>query len=73
MRKRIIARSHDHDTVAPTSEPNESVAAAAAVWEGKSIPTMPFDFTNNVATSDATINSATEIYGLGHDENVLIV
>src|SRR5271170_1716237 len=39
MRKRIVARSHDHNSIATAGQPNQSVAAAAAVWKRKGIAT----------------------------------
>jgi len=73
MGKRIVARSHDHNSIATTGQPNQSVTAAATVWKSKDIATMPFNFANNFATSDAAVDSTAEIYGLRHDQNVLIV
>jgi hypothetical protein len=65
MRKRVVARSHDHNSIATTGQPNQSVAAAAAVWKSKGIATMPFNFANNFATSNTAVDSTAEIYGLG--------
>src|ERR1700704_716835 len=73
LRKRIVARAHDHDAIATTGQPDQGVATGAAVWESKGLSTMPFNFANNFAASDAAVDGAAEIYRLGHDQNVLIV
>jgi len=72
LRKRIVARSHDHDSIATAGEPHQSVAAGAAIRKSKGIAATPLNFANNVATSNAAIDSAAKIYGLRHDQNVLI-
>ena len=72
LRKRIIARAHDHDAIATMGQPDQGVATGAAVWKSKGPSTTPFDFANNFAASDAAVDRAAEIYGLGHDQDVLI-
>src|SRR5882757_11241278 len=73
LRQRIVARAHDHDAIATAGQPDQGVATGAAVWKCKSLSATPFDFTNNVAASDAAVDRAAEIDGLGHGEDVLIV
>ena len=72
LRKRIVARAHDHDAIATTGQPDQGIAAGAAVWKSKGLSTTPFDFANNFPASDAAVDRAAEIYGLGHDQDVLI-
>jgi hypothetical protein len=72
LRKRFVARAHNHDAIAMTGQSDKGVAAGAAIRKRKSLSTTPFNFTYHFATSNAAINSAAEIYRLGHDQNVLI-
>ena len=72
-RQRIVPRSHDYNSIATKGQPNQSVAAAAAIRKSKSITIMPFNFGNNFATSNAAVDSAAEIYGLWHHQNVIVV
>jgi hypothetical protein len=70
--ERIVAGAHDDDAIATTGQFDQGVAAGAAVWEGKGLSTMPFNFADNFLASDAAVDRATEIYGLGHHQNVFI-
>src|SRR5215470_18810910 len=73
LRKRIVAGSHHHDAIATTGQPDQAVAAPIAVWKSKGLSTTPFDLADNLAAADAAVDRAAEIYGLGHDQNVLFV
>ena len=72
-RKQIVARAHDYDAITTTGQSDQGVATSDAVWESKGLSTMPFNVANNFAASDAAVDRAAEIYGLGHDQYVLIV
>jgi uncharacterized protein YjdB len=73
MRKRIIARAHDHNAIATTGNLDHSVAAAGTVWKSKRMTTLLFNIANNVATSNAAVDRTAKIDGLRHVQNVLIV
>src|SRR5262249_33670558 len=72
LRKRIVARPHDHDTIARTSQPDQHVATGAAVWKSKGLSARPLDFANKIFAPNAAVDRAPEINGLGHDENIFI-
>ena len=72
LRKRIVARAHDHDAITTTGQPDQHVATGAAVLKSKSLSPAPLDFANNIFAADATVDCAAEINGLGHDQNILI-
>jgi hypothetical protein len=73
LRKRIVARSHDHNTIAAAGQSDKSVAAGAAIRICKSFSTTSFNFAYNVAASNAAVDSSAEIYRLGHRQDILIV
>ena len=50
-----------------------NIAAGTAVWKSKGLSALPFTFANNVKASNAAVDGAAEIYGLWHDQNILIV
>lgn len=72
LRKRFVARAHNHNAIATTGQSDKGVAAGAAIRKCKCLSTTPFNFTYDFTTSNAAINSAAEIYRLGHDQNVVI-
>ena len=73
LRKRIVARAHDHNAVTTTGQPDQHVATGAAVRKRKGLSAAPLDFANNIVAADAAVDRAAEINGLGHDQNVLIL
>src|SRR6516165_7577971 len=46
LRKRVVARAHDHDAVAATSQADQQIAAAGAIRKGKRLSTTARDFSN---------------------------
>jgi hypothetical protein len=72
LRKRIVARAHDHDAITTPRQPDQHVAAGAAVRKSKGLSAAPLDFANNIAAADAAVDRAAEINGLGHDQHILI-
>src|SRR5262249_43713965 len=72
LRKRIVACAHDHDAITTTGQPDQHIATGAAVWKSKGLSAAPLDFANNIVAPDAALDRATEIDGLGHDQNILI-
>jgi hypothetical protein len=73
LRKRIVARAHDHDAIATTGQPDQQVATGGAVRKSKGLSTTPLDFANNIVAADAAVDRAAEINRLGHDQNVLVL
>ncbi len=73
MRKRIVARAHDHNSIATTRQLNQRVTAAATVWKSNRMTPLPFNVADNVAASNAAVDGTAEIYRLRHEQNVLIV
>ena len=73
LRKRIVARAHNHDTITTTGQLDQLVATDAAVWKSEGLSAAPLDFANNIVAPDATVDCAAEINRLGHDQNILIV
>jgi hypothetical protein len=73
LRKRIVARAHDDDAITTTGQLDQHVGTGATVWKSKGFSAVPLDFANKIIAADAAIDRATEINGLGHDQNVLIV
>src|SRR3974390_3000508 len=67
LRKRIVARAHNHDAITPTGQPDQHVATGAAVWKSKGLSAAPLDFANNIVASDATVDRTAKINGFGHD------
>src|SRR3974390_1366285 len=43
LQKRGAARAHDHDAVAATSQADQQIAAAGAIWKGKCLSTTARD------------------------------
>ena len=72
-RKRIVAGSHDHDAVATTGQLDQAVAASVTIWKGEGFSTTPFDLANDFSAANAAVDRAAEIYGLGHNQNVISV
>ncbi len=72
LRKRIVARAHDYDAITTAGQPDQHVATGAAAWKRKGLSAVPLDFANKIIAADAAIDRATEINGLGHDQNILI-
>src|SRR5215831_9363328 len=70
-RKRIVAGSHDHDAVATTGQ--LAITASVTIWKGKGFSTAPFDLANDFSAANAAVDRAAEIYGLGHNQNVISV
>jgi hypothetical protein len=64
LRKRIVARAHDHDAITTTGQPDQHVATGAAVLKSKGLSPAPLDFANNIFAADATVDCAAEINGL---------
>jgi hypothetical protein len=72
LRKRIVACAHDYDAITTMGQPDQHVATGATVWKSKGFSAVPLDFVNKIIAADAAIDRATEINGLGHDQNILI-
>ena len=73
LRKRIVARAHNHNAIATTGQSDKGVTAGASIRKCKSLYSAPFNLTYDFTTSNAAIDSAAEIDRLGHGQNVLIV
>src|SRR6516164_11385651 len=72
LRKRVVARAHDHEAITTAGQADQHVATGAAVWKSKGLAAAPLDFANDIVAADATINCAAEVNWLGHDQNILI-
>jgi hypothetical protein len=72
LRKRIVARAHDHDAITTMGQPDQHIATGAPVWKRKGLSAAPLEFANNIVAADAAVDRAAEINGLGHDQNIFI-
>ena len=72
LRRRIVARAHDHDAVTTTGQADQHVTTGATVRKSKGLQAAPLDFANDSVAADAAVDRAAEINGVGHDQNILI-
>src|SRR6476646_3507601 len=63
LRKRIVARAHDHDAIATTGQLDQHVATGGAVRKSKGLPAAPLDFAHNSVAADAAVDRAAEVNG----------
>src|SRR5712691_7030183 len=69
LRKRIVARAHDHDAIAGTGQPDQQVAAGGAIRKSKGRSPTLLDCANDIVAADAAVDRAAEVNRLGHDQN----
>ena len=72
LRKRIVARAHDHDAIPMAGQLDQHVATPHTICKSKGFPAGPLDFANNIVAADTSVDRATEINRLGHNQNVFI-